>query len=180
MSGNVTDEDETTSISHAQCKHYNAENRDEKQSKDEEEDGVIVPNISYNNSIHTSGYDTDKEDTVNILTTDNDTTLQDNINNHEGIDPYTCLPPPETDDAEEDTEGVPPLYTEDSNKGTGYGKNEDSDNKERHGTPENVSGNHNWEIENSIRNAGSPSVTASSNPMEQQDLPLSQEGCKNQ
>ena len=34
-SENVMDKDETTSISHAHCKHYNTENSDEKQSKDE-------------------------------------------------------------------------------------------------------------------------------------------------
>ena len=118
--------------------------------------------------------------TIQTILRDDGTTLQENINNHEGMDPYTVLPPPDTDDVEEVTEGVPPLYTDDSDKDTGYGKNEDSDNQERHGSPENISGNQNWEIENSIQNAGGPSVTASSNPIEQQDWhpPLSQEGCE--
>ena len=90
------------------------------------------------------------------------------------------MSPLETDSSEKDTEGIPPLYTDDSDEETGHGEHKDSDNQERHWSLENVSGNHNWEIENSIQNAGSPSVTASSNPMEQQDPPLSQEGCKDQ
>ena len=81
MSGNVTDKDETTSISHAHCKHCNAEDSDEEQSEDEEDDGVISPNTSYSNGIHTSGDDMDKEEIINIPTSDDNTTLQENINN---------------------------------------------------------------------------------------------------
>ena len=90
------------------------------------------------------------------------------------------MPPLEMDDLEEDTEDIPPLYMDDSDEDTGYGENEDSDNQERHGSLENVSGNHNWEIETFIRNAFGPSATASSNLMKQLDLcpPLSQEGCE--
>ena len=55
-----------------------------------------------------------------------------------------------------------------SDEDTGYGENEDSDTQERHGSLENFSGNHNWEIENFIRNAFGPSATAWSNPIEQQ------------
>ena len=50
--------------------------------------------------------------------------------------------------------------TYDSDKDTGYGESEDSDNEERHA----------WETENSSRKVGSQSVTASSSPMEQTDL----------
>ena len=61
------------------------------------------------------------------------------------------------------------MDTYDSDEDTGYGESEDSDNEERH----------TWEAENSSRKACSPSVTASSNPMEQPDwcTPLFQEGC---
>ena len=95
------------------------------------------------------------------------------------MDPYADMPLLETDDSEEDTEGVPPLYTDDSDEDTGYGENEDSDNQEGHESLESVSGNHNSEIEYFVQNVGSSS-TASPNLMEQPDLHLllSQEGCE--
>ena len=70
-SGDNTDEDETTvSISHAYCKYCNTEEEDsdEEQSNNKEDDGVISPNTSYSNGIHTSGDDTEDEDIINILT----------------------------------------------------------------------------------------------------------------
>ena len=61
---------ETTRMKY--CKYCNAEEEDsdEEQSEDEEFDGVISPNTSYSNGIHTSGDDTDEEDIINIPTSD--------------------------------------------------------------------------------------------------------------
>ena len=69
---------------------------------------------------------------------------------------------------------------DDSDKDTGYGVNEDSDNQDRHGSLEDVSGSHNQETGNFIQTAVVLSTTASSDMMEQLDVqpPLSQEGCK--
>ena len=108
-----------------------------------------------------------------------DTTLQENVNNREGVNPYVNMPPLETDNSEEDTEGVPPLYTDNSDKDIGYGENEDSDNQDRHNSLENVSG-HNWEIENFIQAAFVLSTNDSPDRMEQLDVhpPLSREGCE--
>ena len=81
--------------------------------------------------MHMSGDDMNSENNIDILMSDdntrdrsqsgegiehnnpnntrnNDTTLQENVNNQEGVNPYVDMPPLETDKSEEDTGGVPP------------------------------------------------------------------------
>ena len=81
-----------------------------------------------------------------------------------------------TDDSDEDTMDMPSLYTHDSDEDTGYGENDESDNQGRHGSRENVSGNHNSEAGTNK----TTSRTALPNTMEQPGLQprLSQEGCE--
>ena len=71
---------------------------------------------------------------------------------------------------------MPSLYTHDSDEDTGYGENDLSDIQGRHGSRENVSGNHNSEAGTNK----TTSRTALPNTMEQPGLQprLSQEGCE--
>ena len=119
-----------------------------------------------------------KGDTDNTKKGDG-TTLQENVDNRDdgtissdasyskGVSPQVYMPL---------------LYevswdnTDDSDDDTGYGENNESNNQGRHGSQEDVSGNHNSEAKCTNKTT---SRTTSPNAMEQPGLQprLSQEGC---
>ena len=78
------------------------------------------------------------------------------------------------DKSEEDTEGAPPLYTDNSKDDTGYRENEDRDNLEI--WIENIN-SHNTEIDNFIQAASALSMKDSPDEMEQLQQ-WSQKGCE--
>ena len=98
------------------------ENSDKNQTEDKDDDKTISPDTSYSNGMHTSGDDTDSEDDINQLTSDNDRDRDqsgETVNNQDGVNPYVDMPPLEMDESEKDTGGVPPRYTDNSEEDTG-------------------------------------------------------------